>query len=90
MNELRDKIAEIVGEEIGWWLSPLVKEESDRPFVADQILARIREAGYVKLAEDQSLPEVILSTLGLRPVNNTVKILHREGWRKVELPKESN
>ncbi|MBA7466137.1 hypothetical protein ES707_01312 [subsurface metagenome] len=51
----------------------------------EQIITFFKEANYVRLADDQSLPEAILSVLGLRAVNATVKILNREGWRKVEL-----
>ena len=95
MNELRDKITEIVGKEIGWWLSPLVKEEADRPFVADQILALIEEAGYVKLADDQSLPEQLtwcsLDGVAIRGATSVYTIAQwdmlRDGWQKVEICK---
>ena len=48
-----------------------------------EIKRLFKRAGYVQLSPDQSLPEAILSTLGLRAVNATVKILQREGWVKV-------
>ena len=49
-----------------------------------KIIAEIKQANYVRLSPDQSLPEAVLSTLGLKTVNATVKILQREGWRRVE------
>jgi len=49
-----------------------------------ELIEMIDKGELVKLAKDQDLPESILSTLGLRLVNATVKILQREGFRKVE------
>jgi len=87
MDELREKIARTI------WSDGTGDEEGFEGLgakhivfkITDQILALIKEASYVKLAEDQSLPEAVLSVLGLRTVNATVKIYQREGWRKVEL-----
>jgi len=50
--EMREKIAEFLAKDTGL-------DYRDANFLgdADQILALIKEAGYVKLADDQGLPE---------------------------------
>ena len=58
------------------------------PFIrVDKILALIKEANYVRLADDQSLPpslakDVLVKTLMLKPIKIGDKTY---GWRKVEL-----
>jgi len=61
--------------------------------LVDQILALIKEAGYVKLAENQSLPfrapncecvDCWSSIRYLHEIQDGEKML-KEGWRKVEI-----
>ena len=49
-------------------------------YLADQILALTKEAGYVKLAEDQKLPVHFATRDGKRE-----KWLREAGWRKIEV-----
>ena len=73
-KELRDKIVKLLQE---------TAELSYRSFLPDQILALIKEAGYVKLAEIQTLP-----FLNVRVSDATYRIAQDDmlsaGWRKVE------
>jgi len=54
MKELRDEIARLIRDNVMSLAVSSHPHTSER--VADQILALIKEAGYVKLAENQSLP----------------------------------
>ncbi len=53
----------------------------------DEVLALIKEAGYVKLAKDQTLPPYSgnLIDLGVRVEKARDIVLLKAGWRKVEL-----
>jgi len=51
MEELREKLVEVITRVTNATIIPETPHE-----VADQILAFIKQAGYVKLSDDQSLP----------------------------------
>jgi len=60
-QELKEKIARQIwmddsGSDTGWPTSPKIRKEGVCWRIADQILALIKEAGYVKLADNQDLP----------------------------------
>lgn len=60
---------------------------------ANQVLPFIKEAGYVRLSEDQSLPErsnQVLNACGqyLWGYSDGQSVLLKAGWRKVELEGE--
>ena len=57
--------------------------------VAGQILALVREAGYVKLADDQSLPYLTRDDPDLESRLNYAVDMKRRGWRKVELEEDN-
>ena len=64
----------------------------------DEILALIKEAGYVRLADDQSLPALTNIVSGIRTKSKDGWFLSgqclafdrmfRAGWRKLELERE--
>jgi len=91
MNELREKIVRIIGQLGDEYYIPLNASLKE---VTDQILALIKEAGYVRLSQDQSLPELNLPTLsGNRSLEITITSFAKKirgdmlkaSWRKVEL-----
>ena len=80
-SELREKMAEVFRQ--SYWFAkehPKHKETLDISKLtftqADQILALIKEAGYIQLADNQNLP----SHLASKYIE-----LRDEGWRKVKL-----
>lgn len=58
--------------------------------VAKQTIALIKEAGYVKLAEDQNLPENYFppGTIGFAMREKAEQDMLKAGWRKVENEKD--
>mgnify|MGYP001610465302 CR=1 FL=1 len=50
----------------------------------DAILALVKEAGYVKLADDQTFPEIPRKDI-VHIIMERDRILLEAGWRKVEL-----
>lgn len=77
MNELRGKI---------WLIEQEVRignlSETD---ATDRILVLIREAGYVKEAKDQSLPEIPMSLRDYDGYERCKQDMLDAGWRKVKL-----
>jgi len=92
MDELREEIAKSLAGWDGWnWEMMAETEElagsdeigKDSYYkMADRIHALYKEAGYVKLAEDQSLPDVWVRDI---PSGKLVQEdMWNKGWRKVE------
>jgi len=91
MTESRDKIARFlyygVGERYGIWekLHDLTRHKFLRD--ADQILALLKQEGYVKLVTPQHLPLTDESKgydLNLDQIR-IVKQMWKDGWRRIEL-----
>ena len=84
-QELREKIANLLYGELtyrNYLAIPEVRHNAD--IMISKVLAIIKEAGYAKLAEDQTLPPILTSIVD--SINrNTLRILLEAGWRKVEL-----
>ena len=55
---------------------------------SSQILALIKQAGYVRLADDQILPEKILPYPYTKGEKHAQQDMIAAGWRKVNLSKE--
>lgn len=87
-EKLREEIAELISRHGDGRIKMVegfkVKDYTMPIEVTDQILALIKEAGYVKLAEDQSLPEkeFISSNENYRYAEAQKDML-KAGWRKV-------
>ena len=83
-QELVKKIAQLIDkrcsetEEFYTGNSWILRYKLTSEELADQILALIKEAGYVKLVKDQSMPELA----GYKVAQEE---LLKAGWRKVEL-----
>jgi len=82
MDELREKLKEILRlaqhQDVG------EGDISFEDFWSDQILALIKEAGYVRLFPDQSLPPIPRQDIA-HIIMERDTILREAGWRKVEL-----
>ncbi len=52
---------------------------------AKEILAVIKETGYVKLVDDQSLPEIPMSLRDYDGYERCKEDMVKAGWRKVEV-----
>jgi len=91
MNELRDKIAREACEcyrGVGIWESSTTNEvvKDFWKFIASQILALIKEAGYVKLADNQTTPaNNYFSPKNQEVHRRAIDDMIKDGWRKVEI-----
>lgn len=99
-GELREKIAKHIFHEhhpvrdpFGdcWGITGTVDDESWRRLErhcfhsADQILALIKDAGYVKLAGNQSLPHIPYTGLARQKYHEAQQDMLKEGFRRVKV-----
>ena len=103
MNELREKIArclafqalqddELGTEDVVWkWV---IKHGCENEWYdkANQILTRIKEAGYVKLADNQEIdiPDTVFFSAEAKACGFTKRSFLEAGWRKVEIENGNN
>ena len=74
-------------------LAEFINKETLKKLRVAQILALIREAGYVKLAKDQHLPQapvtlidkMVKQRLTRSPYSLAQQDMLKAGWRKIEL-----